>query len=262
MGGVMTLAGEPADPPNMIYGNQGNISASINAAQGTLVALLHAESTGQGQHVDVSAQESLSMSQETAMQTWDLQKRNRIRTGERGAIPIALPATGIYECKDGYVSLFVLAPAGEDTPSLIDWMRDCGMAEDLDEEPYASLIPQLNMAWITQVMGNIELATQHVPALAHIHAVMQRFFLSLGAKEAYEEGQTRRLLVGLVSTPKDLGENTQLRARGWFPEVEFDYLGRSIEFPGGPYRLSETPVQIGRPPRLGEHTAEVLASLG
>ena len=82
MGGIMTLAGEAADPPNMLYGRQADVSASIQAAQGTMIAVLHAEATGQGQHVDVSAQESVSMSQETAMQTWDFQKRNRVRTGD------------------------------------------------------------------------------------------------------------------------------------------------------------------------------------
>ncbi len=92
MGGIMTLAGEPADPPNMIYGHQADVSASIQAAQGTLIALLHAEATGQGQLVDVSAQEAISMSQETAMQTWDFQKKTVVRAGEKGGIPISIPA--------------------------------------------------------------------------------------------------------------------------------------------------------------------------
>src|SRR5690606_815221 len=102
MGGEMTLAGDPADPPNMIYGNQANVCASIHGAQGTLVAILYAEATGEGQLVDVSAQEAQSMNQETAMQTWDLQKRNRTRTGDRGMLPIQLPGAGNYQCKDGH----------------------------------------------------------------------------------------------------------------------------------------------------------------
>ncbi|MGE5594514.1 MAG: CaiB/BaiF CoA transferase family protein [Hyphomicrobiales bacterium] len=261
MGGVLTLAGEPADPPNMIVGNQANLSASIQAAQGTLMAVLHAEATGQGQHVDVSAQEAISMSQETAMQTWDLQKRNRVRTGERGAIPVALPGIGVYPCKDGYVMLFILAPAGEDFPALVDWMRERGMHEDLDEEPYAPLCNTINMAVITQMMMDPAKAAENVQVLQHINDVVHRFFASLSAREAYEEGQHRRLLIGIVSTPKDLAENTQLRARDWFAKFELEFLNATVEFPGAPYRLSETPVVIRRPPRLGEHTDEVLAEL-
>ncbi|MBI5947746.1 MAG: CoA transferase [Chloroflexi bacterium] len=260
MGGVMTLAGEPADPPNMIYGNQSDISASIQAAQGTLMALLLADATGAGQQVDVSAQEAISMSQETAMQTWDLQKRNRTRTGERGMIPVQLPGVGVYKAIDGYVSLFVLAPGGADFPALVDWMRENGAAGDLDEEPYASMCNGLNMALLTQIMGDPSSAASAIQRLAHINSVVAAFVGSMTAVRAYEEGQKRRLLVGIASTPKDLAHNTQLRARNWFTQLQFDYLNATLEFPGAPYRLSETPVRIARPPRLGEHTAAVLAA--
>lgn len=195
------------------------------------------------------------------MQTWDLQKRNRVRTGERGMIPVALPAVGVYQAKDGYCSLFVLAPGGADMPVLLDWMDERGMIEDLRDEPFASTALQLNMRFITQVMTDPSAAVEAIPQLAHINDVIKRFIASMGAVEAYEEGQTRTLLFGLVSTPADLARNTQLRARDWYRTIAFDYLDTSIEFPGAPYRLSETPVQITRPPRLGEHTAEVLAAL-
>jgi crotonobetainyl-CoA:carnitine CoA-transferase CaiB-like acyl-CoA transferase len=256
----MTLAGEPADPPNLIYGRQADISASIQAAQGTLMALLHAEATGEGQQVDVSAQEALSMAQETAMQTWDFQKRNRTRTGELGMLPIPLPATGVARCTDGYVTLYILAPAGKDLPALVDWMREAGMQGPLDDEPYASIINQLNMTWLTQLMGNPAAAGEFLQHMPVISKTILEFFASLSARYAYEEGQRRQLLVGLASTPKDIAENTQLRARDWFVTIESPVDG-SVEFPGPPYRLSETPAAVGRPPRLGEHTDEILASL-
>jgi benzylsuccinate CoA-transferase BbsE subunit len=260
MGGIMTLAGEPADPPNMIYGRQADISASIQAAQGTLMALLHAEATGEGQQVDVSAQEALSMAQETAMQTWDFQKRNRTRTGELGMLPIPLPATGVAKCKDGYVSLYILAPAGKDLPALVDWMREKGMQGPLDDEPYRTIVNQLNMAWLTQLMSNPAAAGEVLQHLPVITKTILDFFATMSAREAYEEGQRRQLLIGIVSTPKDIAENAQLRARDWFVRMESP-LGGTIEFPGPPYRLSETPAVISRPPRLGEHTDEILASL-
>jgi benzylsuccinate CoA-transferase BbsE subunit len=260
MGGIMTLAGEPADPPNMIYGRQADISASIQAAQGTLMALLHAEATGEGQRVDVSAQEALSMAQETAMQTWDFQKRNRTRTGELGMLPIPLPATGVAKCKDGYVSLYILAPAGKDLPALVDWMREKGMQGPLDDEPYRTIVNQLNMAWLTQLMSNPAAAGEILQHLPVITKTILDFFATISAREAYEEGQRRQLLIGIVSTPKDIAENAQLRARDWFVRIESP-IGGTVEFPGPPYRLSETPAVISRPPRLGEHTDEILASL-
>jgi len=260
-GGLMTLAGEMADPPNMIYGHQADISASIHAAQGSMIALLHAEATGQGQQVDVSAQEACSMSQETAMQTWDFQKRNRVRTGELGAIPLKIPGAGTLKAKDGYILLFIIAPAGEDLPALVDWMREEGKQEDLDEEPYRETIASLNMGFLTQVMGDPAQAGKILGQLPHINEVFARFFEGKTAKEAYEEGQHRRLLIGIVSKPSDLAENTQLRSRGWYVTFPDTIAGKPVEFPGPPYRLSETPATVNRPPRLGEHTGAILASL-
>lgn len=261
MGGMMILAGEPADPPNMIYGNQADVGASIQAAQGTLMAVLHADATGEGQLVDVSVQEAMSVNQETAMQTWDLQKRNRVRTGERGMLPIQLPGAGNYRCLDGDVFCYILAPGGADFGVLLEWMKEEGKVEDLDQEPYLSVCRQLNMSFLTQVLGNAEMAQSMMPQLMHINEVLARFYGSMTANEAYVGGQNRRILNGIVSTPKGLAENEQLRARDWFKQLEVDFLGATIEFPGAPYRLSETPVVISRPPRLGEHTDAVLGAL-
>lgn len=261
MGGLMQLAGEMADPPNMIYGNQADVSASIHAAQGTLIAVLHAEATGEGQRVDVSAQEAVSMSQETAMQTWDFQKRNRVRTGELGMLPIKLPGSGTLKVKDGYIVLFIIAPAGGDLPDLVDWMREEGKAGILDEEPYKTVLASLNMQFLTQLMGDPARAAEVVGQLVQINQAIAAFFAEKTAREAYEEGQGRRLLIGIVSTPKDLTENTQLRTRDWYVEFPESPAGPPVEFPGPPYRLSATPAVIARPPRLGEHTEAVLAAL-
>src|SRR6185312_6176809 len=92
--GMMTLAGDKEDPPNRPYGNQGYVCAGIDGAAGTMMALVHRDNTGEGQHVDVSMQEALSINQETAMMTWDMNKRIAARTGARGLIPIDLPGIG------------------------------------------------------------------------------------------------------------------------------------------------------------------------
>ncbi|MGE0598564.1 MAG: CaiB/BaiF CoA transferase family protein [Dehalococcoidia bacterium] len=261
MGGIMTLAGEPADPPNMVYGRQADVSASIHAAQGTMIALLHAEATGEGQRVDVSAQESVSMSQETAMQTWDFQKRNRVRTGELGSIPIRLPGWGTLKTSDGYVFLFIVAPAGEDLPALVDWMREEGKAGPLDDEPYKGIVDNMTLATLSQLVTNPAEIARIMPHLPVINETIAAFFAGKTAREAYEEGQNRRLLIGIVSQPRDLAQNTQLRARNWYVNFPEAPAGNATEFPGPPYRLSETPARVARPPRLGEHTEAVLAAL-
>jgi crotonobetainyl-CoA:carnitine CoA-transferase CaiB-like acyl-CoA transferase len=259
--GVMTLAGFPDDPPNQIVGNQAWFSASIQAAEGAMGALLHAEATGEGQYVDVSAQEATLFSQETAMQTWDLQHRNKVRTGVLGSLFLEIPGTGLYPTREGMVFMQLLSRAGLGWPGLRDWMRERGAMAELDEEPYLSLISTLNMETSTQAVSDPEAVKRLIPLFDRINEVLRAFAMTMTAKELYEEGQRRRLLIGIVSTPRDLAESTQLEARAFFRELAFEALGFSVRFPGPPYRLSETPAVIRRPPRLGEHTAAILAEL-
>ena len=142
MAGIMWLAGDPQDPPNVPPWRQGFISASIIAAAGTLMALYHRDIHGEGQHVDVSMQEALSIAQETAMQSWDMLQSLRNRAGERGMIPVNFPGIGAYECKDGYVFGYVGTPGGAPWSELLDWLIEEGAAEDLTEEPYLGVLPR------------------------------------------------------------------------------------------------------------------------
>ena len=247
----MTLAGQPEDPPNIIYGNQGNICASIQAAQGTLAALHHAERTGQGQHVDVSVQEALSLPQETAMMMWDFQRTNRVRTGPLGLLRMPIPGVGVYDTQEGYVMAYITAPGGADFPEVVAWMDEAGFEHDLHDEAYAELVNGMNLRFLAQILSDPESAAGAAGQLAHINEVFARFLATMTALEAYEEGQRRRLLVGLCSTPRDLVENRQLRDRGWYQPLPVD--SREVEFPGPPYRLSASPATVSSPPALGQH---------
>ncbi len=263
MAGLMWLAGEPADPPNLPPAFQGYLSASIQAAAGTMMALYHRDLTGEGQHVDVSMQEALLIAQETAMQAYDLNRTVRGRTGTRGALPMGVPALGPYEASDGWVWAYVGTPAGATWPELLAWMEEEGKAGDLTEGPYRGVIEQLNLRFLTGLLLNPEEGKKHIPALKHIDEVLRPFFAAKAKWELYEQGQRRRLLIGIISTPEDLAKNPQLNARGWFQEIEHPELDDTLRYPGPPYRLSETPWRIARrPPRAGEHNAEVLGELG
>ena len=258
MGGVMWLAGDPADPPNLAPLKQGFTSSSIMGAAGTMMALYHRDVSGEGQHVDVSMQESLSMAQETAMQTWDMLEALRTRNGHRGIIPIDIPGIGPYECNDGWVYGFVGAPGGATWGALRDWMAEEGMAESLTEEPYTEFIDNLNLRFLTTFAEEPAEIPKKMQMLSHIHDVLTKFVAGKGRWEMYEGAQGRRLLFGIVSTPEDLANSPQLKFRNWLTPVEHPELGETLEYPGTPYRLSETPWAIrSRPPLVGEHNREI-----
>lgn len=258
MGGVQWLAGDPADPPNVPPQKQGYASASIIGAAGTLAALYHRDVTGEGQHVDVSMQEALSLAQETAMQTWDMNQALRVRNGPRGIIPIAIPGIGPYECKDGWVYGYLGAPGGAPWSVMRDWMEEEGLAEDLIDEPYREFINNLNLRFLTTLTEDPAAIPQKMQTLGHIGEVLTRFVATKTKWEMYEGGQGRRLLWGIVSTPEDLAKNPQLKHRNWLTPVQHEDLGETLDYPGPPYRLSESPWAIrSRPPLVGEHNREV-----
>lgn len=259
-GGVMWLAGEPTDPPNLPPWKQGYISASIIGAAGTLTALVYRDRSGEGQHVDVSMQEALSLDQETAMQTWDMLQALRCRTGSRGVLPIEIPGIGIYECSDGgHVFGYLGTPGGAPWSEMLAWMTEEGKAEDLNEEPYFDFVQNLNMRFLTGIMQNPAEIPGKIQLMNHLNDVLRKFVASKTKWEMYLEGQKRRLLWGIVSTPEDIAKNPQLEYRKWLTSVEHPETGEALLYPGPPYRLSETPWRIRlRPPLVGEHNAEVL----
>jgi crotonobetainyl-CoA:carnitine CoA-transferase CaiB-like acyl-CoA transferase len=257
-GGVMWLAGEPPDPPNVPPWRQGYISASIIGAASSLIALFHRDQSGEGQHIDVSMQETLSLAQETAMQTWDMLEALRCHAGSRGIIPFDVPGIGVYECSDGHVFGYVGAPGGAPWSALLTWMDEEGMAEDLTDEPYKEFIDNLNLRFLTTFTEDPAAISQKIQTMTHIAGVLRKFTATKTKWEMYVQGQERRLLWGIVSTPKDLAENPQLKARQWLTPVEHPELNATLDYPGTPYRFSETPWAIhARPPLVGEHNQQI-----
>lgn len=263
MGGVMWLAGEPADPPNLPPWRQGYISASIIGAAGALTALVYRDRTGEGQHVDVSMQEALSIDQETAMQTWDMLEALRCRAGSRGGLPLEIPGIGIHETKDGHVFGYLGTPGGAPWSDMLNWMIEEGGAEDLAEEPYYGFIQDLNMRFLTALTQEPAELPKKIQMMNHIIEVTKRFVKTKGKWELYEGGQKRRLLWGIVSTPEDIAKSPQMEYREWITAVEHPEIGETLRYPGTPYRMSETPWAINRrPPLVGEHNREVYSEIG
>lgn len=263
MSGMMTLAGDKEDPPNRPYGNQGYICAGIDGAAGTMMALVHRDATGEGQHVDVSMQEALSINQETAMLTYDMTRRVAQRTGARGIIPIDIPGIGIYEAADGQVFSYLGTPGGAPWTVMLDWMNREGLAEDLNDEPYLTMIRSLNLSFLTGLVREPEKLGERIQVLGHMYGVFSRFIAAKPKWEIYQEAQKQRLMIGIVSTPEDLAKNPQLAAREWYQDVPHDHIGESVRYAGPPFRMSAKPWEIRRrAPLPGEHNAAVYGEIG
>ena len=253
MGGIMYLAGFPDNPPNRLYGSQAYHMASVQAAAGILTALYAREVNGEGQHVDVSMQEAVAIAQESAMQTFDLRREIRKRTGSSGLVP-AHPAMGTYPCKDGYVNFFIL-----DWLTLFDWMEKDGMIGDLREKHQAVIDKLTDLMFIFGITMNLEAYDKFLDEdFPPVENQLKAFLMSKTKQELYEGGQGRRIQLSMVSTVEDLLASPQLNALGYFVDVEHPDLGATLKYPGAPYHLSATPWRIERrAPLIGEHNLDI-----
>ncbi|MFN8557896.1 MAG: CoA transferase [Dehalococcoidia bacterium] len=256
MSGLTWLAGYPDRPPTTPPGEQAAVCGGLQAAQGILLALAARDLTGRGQHVEVSQQEALLIAQETAMQTWDMRRELRTRTGAAHT----LPAIGVYACADGYIQCMVGAAGfGAPLSTLVEWMAEEGQAGGLDGAEWDAWLPRLTARELTVLAGRPEELRALQARIVAADGVVAAFFAGRSKHELYLGGQRRRLMIGPVSTTADLTADPQLAARGWWRAVAHPELDRDMTYPGPPYHLARTPWTISRrPPLVGEHTVEIL----
>ena len=65
-----------------------------------------------------------------------------------------------------------------------------------------------------------------------------------------------------INTMLEAAADPDVLANGYVTEMDYPEYGKRLRVHGTPWQFSETPVKIGRAPKLGEHNAEVLARLG
>jgi benzylsuccinate CoA-transferase BbsE subunit len=245
MGGLLYMGGYRDAAPTQAHGDQAFKAASMYGAVAAMLAVTEAELSGEGQHVDIAMQECVTLALENAAQAFDLEGTVRMRPpGDQ-----RFAGYGLFPCKDGYIYLgsrgIGNSPAWSRT---LRWLADEGMAgvERLHGPEWS------DAAWLKGPEARDVFAELFIPwAMQH------------GKAWLYEEGQKRLIPLAPVSTPKDLLDNPQLAARGLFVPFTHPLVETAARMPGAPYILSRTPWRVRRPaPRLGEHTAEVLAEIG
>lgn len=269
MGGLMFFGGHPEDPPNRPGASQGYHAAALSAAAATLIALYHRDMTGEGQHIDVSMQESVANCLMWAMPYYDLRRGITTRDGRCITQPKPFPRItmawyDLFPCKDGWVVGHGLAGAFtggvEAWDNMVAWMDSEGMAGDLKEERWRDVAQKLGDAAFLYilVLTDPDGFAQMVEFKEHIDRVIGDFLLTKTKREIYEKVQPWRVPTTAIHTVKEVVEDPQLNARNFFIDVEHPELGVTIKYPGVPYRLSETPAGIARcAPLIGEHNQEI-----
>jgi len=231
MGGMLYVNGHADGPPLRALGLQAYHQAGVFAAIGVVSALLARETTGRGQHVDVSLQAAVAASLEHVPGMFH-------QTGEIPSRHGTLHWTRYFRvgrCRDGWVMHCTLG----DWTSLLEWVKSDGAAADLDDP-----------AW--------EDITYRKVHAEHLFDVLDAWAARYTVAELHEGAQLRRIPYAAVRAPEALLSDPHLAARGFFVPIEHPGLG-TVPYPGAPFRAGDAEWTVARPPRAGEHDAAVRA---
>ncbi|MBM4463016.1 MAG: CoA transferase [Chloroflexi bacterium] len=244
MGGYMYMTGEPDRPPLRISCDQAYLHAASEAAVATLVALYQRGSSGQGQHIDVSARASLIASTANAVPFWEMNRVILKRAGPYRAGLTSAKQRQLWECRDGCVIFYFAGGAfgAKGNTALAAWLDSEGLADDFVR----------SMNW-----EEFDMATATEEVEDHLEALVSSLFRRYKAGELYEQAMSRGLTLCPVLTPGEIVQNQQLKARGYWVKVRHDDLDESFSYPGPFAKSSAMSFRYRRAPRIGEHNREV-----
>jgi crotonobetainyl-CoA:carnitine CoA-transferase CaiB-like acyl-CoA transferase len=245
MTGEMWLTGDADRPPVRLSVPQLFTVAGVEAAVHTIVGLWHADTTGEGQHVDVSAQLCGVKFLMNAQTFHILEGRELFRFGPYYA---AGPSffRAINPCLDGHaVALVAAGPIGGAMMRFImDWADAEGVAVPAARDRDYSTLNFLD---------------EPEEFFAAVRDTIEGLFARHTKAELYQAALDHLLLVAPVNTVADIRADEQLAARDYFVPAEQGERG-PVAWAGPWARLPATPLSTSRrAPYVGEHTADVLA---
>lgn len=253
MGGVMASCGY--DPrPDGTYGTppiapemwQAYHITCENAVIAIAAALNFRELTGEGDCIDVSIHEAVSLCTEVAMPYYIYsQKVVQRQTGRHAAEAPSLP--WLRRTKDGrYVKAFMFW-GNRDVRIIGEMLNEIGIEHDLASESYRAL------------------AKRSLPeALAYFSSWIDKLVAAMTAEEVYHKAQAKGLLWAPVRYPEENMDDPHFQARGTFQPIHHPEIGRDLYYPVSVATDGKERVTAFRrgAPRLGEHTQEVLSQAG
>lgn len=217
-------------PPTVLPALVGDLGGgAMSGTMAILAALFYRERTGQGQYIDVAiASGILPLLGSLPYAQWEGEpyRAKSFASGHRAAFRS-------YETKDGkYVGI---SPS---EPWL--WTRFCkviGREELSDHRDGGSESPDLV-------------------------ATLKTVFLSRTQREWVEINERENIAVtAVLEDIHDIEQDPQMKHRGVIVEIDYEPLG-TVKQIKTPFQMSKTPPTVRWIPRYGQHTDEVLTSVG
>ena len=252
MSGLLYQTGEPKGSPVNISLPQACLHAGADAAVGAMIAYYYREKTGEGQHVDVSMQQSAAWFQANAVPSWELSKKILRRAGafRAGLSQDIGGGRQVWPCKGGYVFFNILGgqTGAKSLSNLVKWMDTEGLASDF----------LLNMNW-----DNFDMFTVTRDEMEKILKPIGEFFLRHTSQELWQGAISRQVSMGPLFTMQDILNDECLKARNFWVEIKHPELGTSVTYPRQFVSSSEKDCATRfRAPLIGEHNEEIYGEIG
>ena len=235
MGGLMSITGLPGQGPVRVGIPVADLCAGLFAAMGVLTALLERERSGEGQWVQSSLLQAQIFMLDFQAARWLVKGEVPKQAGNNH--PTSIP-TGVFKTADGHINI---ASAGQKI-----WERFCRAidAEELLKHP-------------DYKTG--ALRSQHRDALSD---ELDRRLARRTSAEWVERLNEAGVPSGPIYSIDQVFGDPQVQHLGIAQTVQ-KQDGGALPLVGQPFTLSRTPSRLAAPPpRLGEHTEEVLAEFG
>jgi crotonobetainyl-CoA:carnitine CoA-transferase CaiB-like acyl-CoA transferase len=225
------MGGEPRYLPVIVADK----TTAMAVAYSVTAALFHRERSGEGQAIEVPMFETMVnyvMAEHLYGMTFDPPE------GEAGYTRLLSQHRRPYRTKDGYIAIL---------PYLNNhweiFCRAAGRPELLEDARFKDLASRL---------ANID----------EVYSEVSKMVATRTTAEWLEVLGDTPVPTMIVNTLEDLLEDPHLKATGFWQSFDHPSEGR-IRLPDIPTRFSESPGAIRRlPPRLGEHSVEVLREAG
>jgi len=248
-GGPLWLYGDEDRAPVRISVPQAFAHAAADATAAALVALHERSRSGRGQHVDVSAQQSVTLATQSDIVSAAMKSPGASRSSG-GAWFGRMLVRLAYPARDGHVSItYVFGSAiGPATARLMRVVCEDGFCdEQLRDKDWIAM---------TELLAS---GAESFETYERAKAVVAEWTASKTKGELLELAMQRGLLIAPASTTRDIVESDQLAARDYLQPLERPdgggmtrQLGSFARFGVGSARPAR------RAPRVGEHTAEIL----
>lgn len=209
----------------------GDIYPGTLLALGVVSAIHHARRTGEGQFLDVGMYDAMLAYNETVITNYGVAG---IELGPRGQHHPNLMPFGIYPAKDGSVAIAAPGPG--------HWAELCqamGRA-DLIDDPRSR---------------NVHLRRRNQDVIEPVIAA----WTGARTKQEIMAILGGRVPCGPVNTAKEIFEDPHVAARDMITRFKPPGDNPEVAIVGSPIKFTKTPTGLRHiPPRLGEHTEEIL----